>query len=227
MTAKNPPHKLRRGFVDRAKLVLLYSHEHLPPSTMAVGRRRCAADGSRTTMPLSLRALLALGVLARPIAAQTAPCFNTLGAINSVMQTELVRIQNGAPPQQSYVYSLCPNTFLDASAEPLEPVLNNVMFVCGESGDRSGRCVILGGSQQVLIQDSLVDGYPLQELSFLGITFSAFETNGGDMTGSSIAAFASSTTTATFIDCVWQVHISRQAKRLCAGCWLSTICSFY
>lgn len=161
-----------------------------------------------------LRTLLALGIsfTTRHASAQTAPCFNTLGAINSEMQTELIRIQNGATPQASYLYNLCANTFFDATSERLEPVLNNAMFVCGDNGNRDNRCVIVGGNQQVKITDSLVSGFPLREVTFMGITFSAFETN-GEMTGASIAAFASTATTATFTECTWQVRSFSMLRR--------------
>ena len=56
------------------------------------------------------------------------------------------------------------------------------------------------------IVDSEVSDYPLQELSFTGITFSAFE-GSSRMTGTSIAALASSATTATFTDCAWKVGL--------------------
>ena len=162
----------------------------------------------------SKTALVALGIsfTARHAVAQTGSCFNTLGAINNVMQTELARIQTGATPQESYVYNLCANTFFDATSEPLEPALNNAMFVCGDNGSRSNRCVVVGGNQQVRISDSLVSGFPLQEVHFMGITFSAFEAN-GQMTGASIAAYASSATTATFSDCTWQVCLGLCAPR--------------
>jgi hypothetical protein len=123
------------------------------------------------------------------------------------METELIRIQNGATPQDSYLYNLCNNTFFDATNTVLKPVLNNVMFICGDDGSRLGRCVILGGSLQVEIVDSTVDAYPLQEMSFMGITFSSFESN-ALRTGTSIGAFASSVTTATFTDCAWEEFTS-------------------
>jgi len=193
-TPKLPPHKTLQRQTS--------TFEPRWDTITMMARRR-----EKTTMvPPPLQALIVLGMLFRPIVAQETACFETLGSINSVMQTELSRIQNGATPQESYVYSLCSNTFLDAGSEPLQPVLDNTMFVCGDDGSRSNRCVIVGGNQQVLIRDSLVSGYPLQELNFMGITFSAFETN-GEMTGSSISALASSTTTATFTDCTWQVRL--------------------
>lgn len=164
-------------------------------------RRRRALE----TMSHPIHFLLVLGTLVYPAIAQAQSCFETLGALNSVMQTELIRIQNGATPKDAYTYNLCPNTFFDATSTALEPVLNNAMFVCGDDGSRLSQCVILGGSEQVSIVDSLVNGYPLEELSFMGITFSAFESN-TDMSGTSIAASASSATTATFTDCAWQVR---------------------
>jgi hypothetical protein len=132
-------------------------------------------------------------------------CFTTLGEINMAMQTELDRIREGGTPEDSYTFRLCANQFFDASLVFLEPVLNNAMFVCGETGSRSDSCVILGGSQQVLIRDSTVPGYPLLSVSFMGITFAGFEPSTG-MTGTSIAALASVQTVATFIDVAWQVR---------------------
>jgi hypothetical protein len=146
------------------------------------------------------------------IAAAGDDCFATLEAINSDMELELIRIRNGAPPQNAapYVYQLCADTVFDATSTPLRPLLNNAMFVCGANGNRSNRCVILGGTVQVAILDSLVDGYPLQELSFMGLTFSGFvsSSNAPATTGigTSIAAMASSVTMATFTDCSWQVR---------------------
>jgi hypothetical protein len=137
------------------------------------------------------------------------------------MELELIRIRNGAVPQTTYVYTLCPNTVLDATTTPLRPLLNNAMFVCGADGQRSNRCVILGGTVQVAILDSLVDGYPLQELSFLGLTFSGFvsdDASAANGIGTSIAAMASSVTMATFTDCSWQVrcntHVTRRAAQV-------------
>lgn len=174
------------------------------------GRRR----KSTKVLQSSRAALFALGcsITTYYVAAQTGPCFTTLGAINSEMQTELARIQNGATAQESYVYNMCANTFFDAMSEPLQPVLNNAMFVCGDNGSRSNRCVVVGGSQQVMIMDSFVSGYPLQEVHFLGITFSGFETD-NQMEGTSIAAFASSATTATFSECTWEVRTINLLKQ--------------
>jgi hypothetical protein len=166
---------------------------------MAVRQRRAPA-----TIRHPIEVFLALNILVYPVLAQT-PCFETLGALNNVMQTELSRIQTGATPQDVYTYNLCANTNFDANTTVLEPVLSNAMFICGDDGSRLNSCVILGGSEQVRIVDSLVTGYPLQELSFMGITFSAFQSN-KKRTGTSIAAFASSATTATFTDCAWQVR---------------------
>ena len=166
------------------------------------GRRRKSSKVIRTSAATLV--VLGISLATYDVIAQTGPCFTTLGAINSEMQTELARIQNGASPQESYVYNMCANTFFDATSEPLQPVLNNAMFVCGDNGSRSNRCVVVGGSQQVMIMDSFVSGYPMQEVHFLGITFSGFETN-NQMEGTSIAAFASSATMATFSECTWQV----------------------
>ena len=173
--------------------------------TMRFRRRESLSERPIRQAPKALFLLCSL-LLVRRTLSQDA-CYETLGSLNSVMQTELVRIQNGATPQDAYMYNLCNNTFFDATTTILEPVLNNAMFICGDDGSRLGRCVILGGSLQVEIVDSLVDTYPLQEISFMGITFSSFESN-TLRTGTSIGAFASSVTTATFTDCAWEEFTS-------------------
>jgi hypothetical protein len=177
-------------------------------------QRRCR----RLTAVLLLLALAVVPLNAQaPTTTAVAPpaaavdCFATLGAVNSDMELELIRIRNGAPPQTAYLYPLCPNTVFDATLTPLRPLLNNAMIVCGVDGQRSNRCVILGGSVQVAILDSLVDGYPLQELSFMGLTFSGFTSASAGGIGTSIAAMASSVTMATFTDCAWQVRTHENA----------------
>lgn len=132
------------------------------------------------------------------------PCYPTIRTINSAMRTERTRIQNGGIPEGTYEFVLCPNTVFDATFEALQPTLDNVVFRCGGATSvAANRCIFNGGAQQVLILDSLVPGYFLQQVSFVGITFSNFGSTTEEST--SIAAFASSITTALFRDCVWEV----------------------
>lgn len=140
-----------------------------------------------------------------PMVLAQQPCINTIAELNSVMRTEFIRIQNGAPAADMYTYNLCANTFFNAESEALEPLLNNAVFVCGDDGSVRNLCVIVGGSTQVRIQDSPITGYFLQQLTFMGLTFSGFESNSSG-SGTSIAALASTTTTATFVDCQWKVR---------------------
>lgn len=124
--------------------------------------------------------------------------YDQISSINSDQQEELQRIQNGSPPRPPYVFRLCPNTQFDAStAAPLNVLLSGSMFTCGPNTASTDNCVISGGVNQVLIEDSTIDGYSLDRTSFVGITFEGF-------TGASVNGFASFGTTATFMDTKWR-----------------------
>jgi hypothetical protein len=159
-------------------------------------------------------------------------CFQTIASLQSVMATELSRIANGAVPAAAYTFILCPNTFLDASAMPLTPLLDKSTFMCGNDGHVRNRCIIVGGGgggggsngtatapgttivtdAQVRIVDSTTPGHVLQQVDFVGVTFSGFESNVHTKMGKSIAAAASSSTTATFKGCAWQVCVCARAR---------------
>jgi hypothetical protein len=124
--------------------------------------------------------------------------YTSIAAINADMQTELSRIRNGGLPEDSYTFTMCPNLVFDTSSVALLPVLSNSMFVCGEMGDVGDDCVLFGGDEQIRIEDSTVSGYVLERLTFAGLTFA-------DFGGTSIAALASSTTSATFTNSLWTV----------------------
>lgn len=99
------------------------------------------------------------------------------------------------------VYTLCPDTVLDAVDVTLEPYWNNSAFVCGAAGSSADRCVVKGGSLQVLI-----NARPnMTNLFFQGITFA-------DAEGFSIAAFATGAVTAEFRDCHWVNGTARTAS---------------
>jgi len=124
--------------------------------------------------------------------------YTSIAAMNQDMEEELAAIESGGvQPQDMYTYNLCPNTVFDATDGPLRPVLNNAFFLCGTDGSSSNTCVITGGSNQILIEDSTVSTYPLESLTFMGIEFQ-------DFTSESISASASSSaTTAYFKDVLW------------------------
>jgi hypothetical protein len=171
------------------------------------------------TMLNPVAIIVALALIAYPVVAQTGvtssavDCpndetdltgYTSLAALNNDMQVELQRIADGGAPEASYTFTLCPNQVFDAALVTLQPVLSDAMFVCGADGDPEDDCTFLGGEEQIRIEDSTVDGYPLERLLFLGLSFADF--SGSDaMQGSSIAALASSTTTATFMNSRWSV----------------------
>jgi hypothetical protein len=143
-------------------------------------------------------------VLITSVAAQS-PCpgnsaisgYSSIADLNSAMTTDLNAIRGGAAPKPPYIFTICPNAVLNAK-EPLTPMLSGAEFVCGSDGALSNSCTILGGTNQVSIQDSTVPGYTLQNITFKGITFNV-------ASNSSIVGSASSATTANFIDCSWTV----------------------
>jgi hypothetical protein len=130
------------------------------------------------------------------------------------MQLELQRISDGGTPAPPYTFTLCPNQVFDAALVTLQPVLSDAMFVCGANGDPEDDCTLLGGDEQVRIEDSTVDGYVLERVVFVGVSFADFSSS-DEMLGSSIAALASSTTTATFMNSRWSVSFSKCSTDYC------------
>jgi hypothetical protein len=164
-------------------------------------------------------AIVAMAMIAYPVVAQTGVTisavncpndptdlmgYTSLAALNSDMQLELQRIANGGAPVPPYTFTLCPNQVFDATLVTLLPVLSDSTFVCGANGDPEDDCTLLGGEEQIRIEDSTVNGYLLENLAFVGLSFADFS-NSDEMLGSSIAALASSTTTATFMNNRWSV----------------------
>jgi hypothetical protein len=174
----------------------------------------------QSTMRTTIHAFVAILALSCRVAAQTtSPCprddtvvfYASLEDINADMQTELRRISDGGAPSDSYTFRLCPSTVYDASTTTLLPVLSNSFFVCGSNGNRNDNCIILGGSEQVRIVDSTVASFPLQRLTFLGITFADFTGNDA-ATGTCISALANSQTTAFFLDVAFTVSQNRERE---------------
>ena len=124
--------------------------------------------------------------------------YTTITAMNADMQAELEAINNGQAPQPGYTYTLCPDTAFDTTSTPLLPVLNNITFVCGATGSSASNCVLFGGDEQIRIEDSTVESYPLQQVSFSGLSMANF-------TGTAVNAAAGTTTTASFNDVDFQV----------------------
>jgi hypothetical protein len=160
--------------------------------------------------------IFALAMMVCPVVGQSAvDCpnddtdlrgYTSLADLNSDMQTELDRIAAGGTPEESYTFTLCPNQAFDANAVTLLPVLSDSTFVCGAIGDPDDDCTLLGGEEQIRIEDSTINGYTLETLVFVGLSFADFSSDGGAM-ATSIAALASSTTTATFMNSRWSVSL--------------------
>ena len=188
--------------------------------------RHCTLHHSQTTIPSTMRLplspLIAIVSLPCRVVAQSAgPCqrdaqvegYSSISDMNKDMQTELARIRDGGQPEASYTFRFCPSMVFDGAVEPLQPVLDNAFFPCGSDGSRNNNCIILGGSEQVRIQDSTLAGYTLKMLTFMGLTFADFTGNDAT-TGASISALANSQTTATFMDVSFTVSV-RLHELLC------------
>lgn len=165
-------------------------------------------------MNTALHALLGFSaIITRANAQSAAPCagdnavtgYSSIEVLNSDMETELQKIQDGSAPADEYTFRLCPDTVFDTTTTPLRPVLNNAMFLCGENGDRANSCTLVGGSEQIKFEDSAVEGYVLESMSFMGLSFADFEGN-TDLTGTSIGAYASSQLTSIFTNVAFTVR---------------------
>jgi hypothetical protein len=145
----------------------------------------------------------------------TAPCesnptitgYSTIATINTDMDQELLRISEGGTPQELYFVTLCPQTTLDTSGGPLLPRLNQATFSCGETGNVNEECVLSGGAENIRIQDPDIEGYSVNTMNFIGLTFTAF-------TGRSVELAASSPTVAIFMNCLWQDFTAESIARI-------------
>jgi hypothetical protein len=109
---------------------------------------------------------------------------------------EFQRIENGMAPRPPYVFRLCPNTEFDMST-PLTVLLSDSMFLCGPNIASTDNCIFKGGNENIKIERMALDGYAMERTTFIGIIFDAF-------TGTSVEAFGVATSTASFVDCIWQ-----------------------
>lgn len=126
--------------------------------------------------------------------------YTSIPNLNDDMSAELQRIQDGGdPPEGGYNLVLCPGGNFDAAGgNSIKPVLDQVSITCGGPDSTDPLCVINGGGEQLLIQDSTVDGYTVSSVTVTGLTFSGF-------TGVTSATLsASEPTLFTCIDCIWQ-----------------------
>jgi hypothetical protein len=122
--------------------------------------------------------------------------YTSIEDINSDIDTELGRIEAGEAPQEMYFLTLCPGTF-DVSSGPLLPRLDQASFSCAGTGNSDDGCIFSGGTEVIRIEDSSIEGYIINSINFLGITFTAF-------TGYSVELLASAPTEAIFMDCLWK-----------------------
>jgi hypothetical protein len=140
--------------------------------------------------------------------------YTTIAAMDADQQAELLLIQGGATPRPPYVFTICPGQALDFTvpSAPFQPVLDQSIFLCGANGQAADGCMFIGGETQIVVQNSSVEGYPLQVIEFRGITFVAF-------TSAAIAGGAGAGTTVVLTNVVFEVCIS-----LCIACIVYLFC---
>jgi hypothetical protein len=120
--------------------------------------------------------------------------------MNDDMVVELDQIRNGRAPQPPYVFLLCPETQFDATTQPLQPILNGAVFMCGMEGDPALNCRFMGGADQVVVDDpeNVPQRYMLESISFMGLTFTGFN-------NSAISGTATAPTTISLYQCNFDV----------------------
>lgn len=129
--------------------------------------------------------------------------YSTLEDIRLDIQDEVTRISNdGAAPQPPYIYPLCPQqqfSFQDGDAifPPLEPVLDQSLFVCGVDGTGMG-CEFVGGQIQFLFSQETA--LSVINVTFQGISFNGFTETSMEMQGSRDAVMVE------FENCSWSVR---------------------
>jgi hypothetical protein len=144
-----------------------------------------------------------------PFPPSTEPCpsnadqtgYTTIAAMNTDMAAELERIENGGNVVggQTYNMILCPSTMFSTQQDPLFPVLDGTIFMCGDSGSVTQNCVLTGGSTNVRVEDPGLEGYQFNKLIFIGVTFQDFNSRSVDLRAAAPAE-------AQFMDCIWQVR---------------------
>ena len=127
--------------------------------------------------------------------------YTSLEDLNADMAGELDRIAGGGNPAAEYNFNLCsdPDIVYDARrGNEINIVLDNTNIFCGGPGATNPSCLVTGGQLQVRIENSVVDGYPLNNAFMQGVTFADFR-------GRSIAFLANTPTVFNCEDCIWQV----------------------
>jgi hypothetical protein len=127
--------------------------------------------------------------------------YTSIGDINADQQFELDRIAGGGVPNPPYIFNICPGTILDPSQGPLTPLLEFSIFRCGTTEAAALTCEFFGGTDQVLVEDSVVPGYDIFTIEFNGIRFQNF-------TNSALTASADESTNVVLTNVVFSVSTS-------------------
>ena len=132
--------------------------------------------------------------------------FTSLSKLGEAMRNDFSAIVAGVHTPGPFIYRLCPRVtfeldeFKTGKLSYIYPLLDGTKIVCGSAGRSSDRCIIQGGDAQVILRESMTEGYSRLETEFHGITF-----QGSD--GLSVAAWDEPETKVTFKDCHWKVNM--------------------
>jgi hypothetical protein len=77
------------------------------------------------------------------------------------------------------------------------PRLDQATYSCSGTGNVNDECIFSGGTENIRIEDPMIDGYTVNGMTFMGITFTAF-------TGYSIELLGIAPTEAMFMNCMWR-----------------------
>lgn len=131
--------------------------------------------------------------------------YTNIPNLNADMADELTRITTGGGtvPADGYTVRLCPSNTaeFDVTSGAIRPVLGTLAIVCGSGTMTTNNevCIIDGGQNQVVLDDSQVDGYTITDVSLQGVTFRSFGSRAVQMQ-------ASEPTTLNLQNVVWEVR---------------------
>jgi hypothetical protein len=132
--------------------------------------------------------------------------YDSIDSLNADIDAEVARIIDGGTPEEAYLYRLCPGSTIMMEGKSLMPKLDGSVFQCGDGGLLADDCRLQGGSDQVIINNSAIPGYSLNDVRFVGVTFTGF-------TNSAVSGNALYTTTTTIEDSLINVSSFRLRRR--------------
>lgn len=136
--------------------------------------------------------------------------YNSVDELNCAMESEAAAVTAGFPIRSPpYRYILCPNTSFDVTIRSIEPVINETVIQCGESGELEEDCVVRGDGTVADIDLSLIKARRYTENSVWPVAFQMYVrgikfVGNNNAAAPSVAATALEGNEATFRQCQWE-----------------------